>query len=189
QYVDKAKARGIAQRTLARLAGCSQGLISAYRRGIRLPTAARLEQLCLALQKLGILCDDLLLLARADLRWERVVAVEPVDYDGYAYDVQVSEARHSGLLPHNFSADCLLTSNSMTTLHSNSPRDTLSRLETMVLMAGMDLPLRAIREQVSSAIQLIVHQERLRDGSRRVMQVSEVMRMEGDVITMQDLFI
>ena len=78
---------------------------------------------------------------------------------------------------------------SMTTAHSNSPRDTLARLETMVLMAGMDLPLRAIREQISSAIDLIVHQERFRDGSRKVVQITEVQGMEGDVIVMQDIFV
>jgi len=77
---------------------------------------------------------------------------------------------------------------SLTTLHSNSPRDTLARLETMVLMAGMDLPVRAIREQVASAIQLIVHEERLRDGTRRVVSITEVQGMEGDVITMSELF-
>jgi pilus assembly protein CpaF len=78
---------------------------------------------------------------------------------------------------------------SMTTLHSNSPRDTLSRLETMVMMAGMDLPSRAIREQIASAINLIVHQERLRDGSRHITYVTEIQGMEGDVITMTDLFV
>lgn len=78
---------------------------------------------------------------------------------------------------------------SMTTLHSNGPRDTLARLETMVMMAGMDLPARAIREQVSSAIDLIIHEERLRDGTRKVVSVSEVTGMEGDVITMTDVFI
>ncbi len=78
---------------------------------------------------------------------------------------------------------------SMTTLHSNSPRDTLARLETMTMMAGMELPVRAIREQVSSAIDLIVHQERMRDGSRKVTYVTEVSGMEGDVITTTDLFI
>jgi pilus assembly protein CpaF len=78
---------------------------------------------------------------------------------------------------------------SMTTAHSNSPRDTLSRLETMTLMAGMDLPVRAIREQISSAIDLIVHEERLRDGSRKVVSITEVSGMEGDVITTTDLFI
>jgi pilus assembly protein CpaF len=78
---------------------------------------------------------------------------------------------------------------SMTTLHSNGPRDTLARLETMTLMAGMDLPVRAIREQVASAIDLIVHQERLRDGTRKIATVSEVVGMEGDIITMTDLFV
>jgi len=77
---------------------------------------------------------------------------------------------------------------SMTTLHSNSPRDTLSRLETMVLMAGMELPVRAIREQVSSAIDLIIHQDRMRDGTRKVTYITEVLGMEGDVITTTDLF-
>src|SRR5512138_2874105 len=78
---------------------------------------------------------------------------------------------------------------SMTTLHSNGPRDTLSRLETMTLMAGMDLPSRAIREQVASAINLVVHQERMRDGSRKVVNITEISGMEGDVITMTDLFV
>jgi len=77
---------------------------------------------------------------------------------------------------------------SMTTVHSNSPRDTLRRIETMVLMAGMDLPLKAIREQVASSIELIVHLERLKDGTRKVMQVSEVQGMEGDTLVMQDIF-
>ena len=78
---------------------------------------------------------------------------------------------------------------SMTTLHSNSPRDTLARLETMTMMAGMDLPVRAIREQVSSAIDLVVHQERLRDGSRKIVNITEVTGMEGDIITMTDIFV
>jgi len=78
---------------------------------------------------------------------------------------------------------------SLTTIHSNSPRDTLSRIETMVLMAGFDLPVRAIREQVSSAVDLIVHVSRLKDGSRRVTHVTEVEGMEGEIITLQDLFL
>jgi pilus assembly protein CpaF len=78
---------------------------------------------------------------------------------------------------------------SLTTIHSNSPRDTLSRVETMTLMAGFDLPLRVIREQMSSAIDLVVHLARLRDGTRRVTHVAEVQHMEGDVIIMQDLFL
>ncbi len=78
---------------------------------------------------------------------------------------------------------------SMTTAHSNSPRDTLSRLETMILMAGMDLPIRAIREQIASALDLVVHLERLRDGTRKVTNITEIQGMEGDVITMTDIFI
>jgi pilus assembly protein CpaF len=77
---------------------------------------------------------------------------------------------------------------SLCTVHSNAPRDSLSRLETMVLMAGYDLPVRAIRQQISSAIDLIVHLERLRDGSRRVTAISEVQRMESDVIALQDVY-
>jgi len=77
---------------------------------------------------------------------------------------------------------------SMTTGHANSTRDMLSRLETMVLMAGMDLPHRAIREQIASAINVVVHQDRLRDGSRKVMSISEIQGMEGDVITTSEIF-
>jgi pilus assembly protein CpaF len=78
---------------------------------------------------------------------------------------------------------------SISTIHSNSPRDALSRLETMCLMSGMDLGIRAIREQISSALQLIVHQSRMKDGSRRITHVTEIVGMEGDVITLQDLFL
>jgi pilus assembly protein CpaF len=78
---------------------------------------------------------------------------------------------------------------SMSTGHANTPRDMLSRLETMVLMAGMDLPLRAIREQISSAVDLIVHQNRLKDGTRKITNITEVQGMEGDVIVMQDVFV
>jgi pilus assembly protein CpaF len=77
---------------------------------------------------------------------------------------------------------------SLTTLHANSPRDALARLETMCLMAGMDLPVRAIREQIASAVDLIIHQERMRDGSRKVVQITEVQGMEGDVIVLSDIF-
>ncbi len=78
---------------------------------------------------------------------------------------------------------------SLTTVHSNSPRDTLSRIETMTLMAGMELPVRVIREQMASALDLVVHLTRLRDGTRRVTQVSEVMGMEGDVVVLQDIYV
>jgi pilus assembly protein CpaF len=78
---------------------------------------------------------------------------------------------------------------SLTTAHSNSPRDTLARLETMVMMSGMDLPVRAIREQIASAVQVICHQARMRDGTRKVTHVTEVQGMEGDVIVLSDIFI
>jgi pilus assembly protein CpaF len=78
---------------------------------------------------------------------------------------------------------------SMTTAHANSPRDAIARVETMCLMAGMDLPIRAIREQVASAVDLICHQERMRDGTRKVVTITEVSGMEGDVITMTDIFV
>jgi pilus assembly protein CpaF len=78
---------------------------------------------------------------------------------------------------------------SMTTAHANTPRDALSRIETMCLMAGMDLPIRAIREQMASAVDLICQQERMRDGTRKVTTITEVSGMEGDVITMTDLFV
>ncbi|MDX6230881.1 MAG: pilus assembly protein CpaF [Frankiales bacterium] len=78
---------------------------------------------------------------------------------------------------------------SLSTVHANSPRDALARLETMVLMAGIELPVRAIREQVASALDLIVHQQRLKDGSRRITQITEVVGMEGDVVTLQDVFV
>jgi pilus assembly protein CpaF len=77
---------------------------------------------------------------------------------------------------------------SMSTVHANSPRDALSRIETMVLMAGFDLPMRAVRQQMASALDLIVHLERLEDGSRRVTAITEVQRMESELITLQDLF-
>ncbi len=78
---------------------------------------------------------------------------------------------------------------SLTTVHSNAPRDTLSRIETMALMAGMDLPVRVIREQMASALDLVIHLSRLRDGTRRVSHISEVMGMEGDVMVLQDLYL
>lgn len=78
---------------------------------------------------------------------------------------------------------------SISTVHANTPRDAIARLETLVLMAGMDIPLRAVREQVASAINLIVHISRLRDGTRRVTHITEVQGMEGDVVTLQDAFV
>jgi pilus assembly protein CpaF len=78
---------------------------------------------------------------------------------------------------------------SLTTLHANSPRDALSRLETMISMANLDLPERAMRQQIASAINVVIQVSRLSDGSRKVMQLSEIVGMEGDIITMQDIFL
>jgi pilus assembly protein CpaF len=78
---------------------------------------------------------------------------------------------------------------SLSTVHANSPRDVLSRLETMVLMAGVELPVKAIREQISSAINLIIHMSRLKDGTRKIIKVAEVHGMEGEIITLQDIFV
>jgi pilus assembly protein CpaF len=78
---------------------------------------------------------------------------------------------------------------SITTVHSNTPRDSLARLETMVLMAGIELPQRAIREQMASAVDLILHQSRLKDGTRRITHITEVDGMEGAIVTLQDLFL
>jgi pilus assembly protein CpaF len=78
---------------------------------------------------------------------------------------------------------------SICTVHANGPRDVLSRVETMVLMAGMDLPMRAIREQLVSALDLIIQQTRFKDGSRRITHITEVVGMEGDIITLQDIFV
>ncbi len=78
---------------------------------------------------------------------------------------------------------------SLTTVHSNSPRDCIARLETLVMFAGLELPSRAIREQISAGIDIIIQQSRLSDGSRKVIQISEVTGMEGQVITLQDIFV
>jgi Flp pilus assembly CpaF family ATPase len=78
---------------------------------------------------------------------------------------------------------------SMATVHSNNPRDAVARLETLVMMAGMDLPVKAIREQIASAVHLIIQQSRLSDGSRRVTHVTEVIGMQGEVVTLQDIFL
>ena len=78
---------------------------------------------------------------------------------------------------------------SLTTVHANTPRDVLSRLETMVLMSGMDLPVRAIREQIAAAVDIIVQQTRFSDGSRKITYITEVTGMEGDIITLQDIFL
>jgi pilus assembly protein CpaF len=78
---------------------------------------------------------------------------------------------------------------SLTTIHANTPRDALSRLETMIAMASLDLPEKAMRQQIASAINVVIQLSRLGDGSRKILQISEIVGMEGDVITMQDIFV
>jgi pilus assembly protein CpaF len=78
---------------------------------------------------------------------------------------------------------------SLATGHANTPRDMIARLETMVLMAGIDLPIKAIREQISGALDLIIHQSRLKDGSRKITHITEVQNLEGDVVVLQDIFV
>src|ERR1700738_2061892 len=102
--------------------------------------------------------------------------------------IVVGECRSGGAL-HMLQALTTGHDGSWTTLHANTSRDALSRLETMVLMAGIDLPMKAIRQQVASAIDLIVQLSRMRDGQRKVTSITEVTGMEGDTITMQEIFI
>jgi pilus assembly protein CpaF len=144
--------------------------------------------------------------AELQLRQEHVVSLEtrPANIEGKGAIVVRDLVRNAlrmrpdrivvGEVRSGESLDMLQAMNtghdgSMTTLHANSPRDVLSRMETMVLMAGVELPVRAIREQISSAIDLIVHQSRMRDGTRKITYLTEVQGMEGDVITLQDIFL
>ncbi len=143
--------------------------------------------------------------AELQLRQEHVVTLEsrPANIEGHGEvtirDLVVNALRMRpdriivGEIRDSAALDMLQAMNtghdgSMTTAHSNSPRDTIARIETMTLMAGMELPMRAIREQIAAAIDLVVHQERMRDGTRKVVNITEITGMEGDVITMTDVF-
>jgi pilus assembly protein CpaF len=143
--------------------------------------------------------------AELQLRQEHIVTLEsrPANVEGRGYvsirDLVINSLRMRpdrivvGEVRGGEALDMLQAMNtghdgSLTTAHANSTRDLLARMETMVLMAGMDLPHRAIREQISSAIDLIVHTDRMRDGSRKTVSISEVQGMEGDVITMSEIF-
>jgi transcriptional regulator with XRE-family HTH domain len=171
----EAHARGISQSAIAARAGCSQMAVSAYGRGLRLPTPARLRRLTRALSDFGIACEDLALLGRAELRWERITAIDLVPYEGYAYDLQVAEEHLSGRLPHNFAADGLLTSNSMTTVHARSAHDALGRLMVAALQepGGAAVGRDVLREIIAGNIDLVVYLEK-RQGRRLVTEVLEV---------------
>jgi pilus assembly protein CpaF len=140
---------------------------------LRQPHVVRLEKRPPNIENKGEITIQQLVINALRMRPDRIVVGEC--RGGEALDMlQAMNTGHDG---------------SMTTVHANTPRDALRRIETMVMMAGMDLPLKAIREQVASSIELIVHLQRVKDGTRKVVKVSEVQGMEGDTIVMQDLFV
>lgn len=137
------------------------------------PHVVRLETRPINTEDKGLVTIRDLVRNSLRMRPDRIVVGEV--RDGAALDMlQAMNTGHDG---------------SLTTVHANTPRDALSRVETMVLMAGMDLPVRAIREQIASAVNLVIQQSRMRDGSRKITKISEITGLEGDVIVMQDLFI
>ena len=139
---------------------------------LRQPHVVRLETRPANIEGSGEVPQRMLLINALRMRPDRIIMGEC--RGGEAVDMlQAMNTGHDG---------------SLTTIHSNSPRDALSRLETMIAMASLDLPERAMRQQITSAINIVIQVSRLGDGSRKVMQVSEIVGMEGDVITMQDIF-
>jgi pilus assembly protein CpaF len=139
---------------------------------LRQPHVVRLETRPANIEGSGEVPQRLLLINALRMRPDRIIMGEVRSSE--AVDMlQAMNTGHDG---------------SLTTLHANTPRDSLSRLETMISMAGLDLPERAMRQQIASAINLIVQVSRLSDGTRKVMQISEIVGMEGDIITMQDIF-
>jgi pilus assembly protein CpaF len=139
---------------------------------LRQPHVVRLETRPANIEGTGEVAQRLLLINALRMRPDRIIMGEC--RGGEAVDMlQAMNTGHDG---------------SLTTIHSNSPRDALSRLETMIAMASLDLPERAMRQQIASAVNIVIQVSRLGDGSRKVMQISEIVGMEGDVITMQDIF-
>ncbi len=139
---------------------------------LRQPHTVRLETRPPNIEGKGMIAQRDLVRNALRMRPDRIIVGEV--RSGEAFDMlQAMNTGHEG---------------SLTTVHSNSPRDALARVENMVLMAGLDLPMKAIREQMASALQLIIHLNRLQDGSRRVTHVTEVVGMEGQIITLQDIF-
>ncbi|MBA2556859.1 MAG: CpaF family protein [Chloroflexi bacterium] len=140
---------------------------------LRQPHVVRLETRPANIEGSGEVAQRLLLINALRMRPDRIIMGEC--RGGEAVDMlQAMNTGHDG---------------SLTTIHSNSPRDALSRLETMIAMASLDLPERAMRQQIASAINIVIQVSRLGDGTRKVMQISEIVGMEGDVITMQDIFV
>jgi pilus assembly protein CpaF len=139
---------------------------------LRQPHVVRLETRPANIEGQGEVPQRLLLINALRMRPDRIIMGEC--RGGEAVDMlQAMNTGHDG---------------SLTTIHSNSPRDCLSRLETMIAMASLDLPERAMRQQIASAVNVVIQVSRLGDGSRKILQISEIVGMEGDVITMQDIF-
>ena len=140
---------------------------------LRQPHVVRLETRPANIEGKGEVVQRQLVRNALRMRPDRIIVGEV--RSGEAFDMlQAMNTGHDG---------------SLTTVHANSPRDALARIENMVLMAGMELPIRSIREQVASAIDLVIHLNRMRDGTRKIVQVSEIAGMEGDIITLQDIFV
>ena len=140
---------------------------------LRQPHVVRLETRPANIEGQGEVAQRMLLINALRMRPDRIIMGEC--RGGEAVDMlQAMNTGHDG---------------SLTTLHANSPRDCLSRLETMISMASLDLPERAMRQQIASAINVVIQVSRLSDGTRKIMQISEIVGMEGDVITMQDIFV
>jgi pilus assembly protein CpaF len=139
---------------------------------LRQPHVVRLETRPANIEGQGEVPQRLLLINALRMRPDRIIMGEC--RGGEAVDMlQAMNTGHDG---------------SLTTIHSNSPRDCLSRLETMIAMASLDLPEKAMRQQIASAVNVVIQVSRLGDGSRKILQISEIVGMEGDVITMQDIF-
>jgi pilus assembly protein CpaF len=140
---------------------------------LRQPHVVRLETRPANIEGSGEVSQRLLLINALRMRPDRIIMGEC--RGGEAVDMlQAMNTGHDG---------------SLTTIHANTPRDALSRLETMIAMAALDLPEKAMRQQIASAVNVVVQLSRLGDGSRKLMQISEIVGMEGDVITMQDIFV
>jgi pilus assembly protein CpaF len=140
---------------------------------LRQPHVVRLETRPANVEGTGSIPARLLVVNALRMRPDRIIVGE-VRSDEAVDMLQAMNTGHDG---------------SLTTLHANTPRDALSRLETMVAMANLHLPDKAVRTQIASAVDIVVQVSRLADGSRRVKQISEIVGMEGDVITMQDIFV
>jgi pilus assembly protein CpaF len=140
---------------------------------LRQPHVVRLETRPANIEGTGEVSQRLLLINALRMRPDRIIMGEC--RGGEAVDMlQAMNTGHDG---------------SITTIHANTPRDALSRVETMVSMASLDLPERAVRQQISSAIQVVIQVSRLSDGTRKMIQIAEISGMEGEIITMQDIFV